>query len=471
MITKISSGLNQFNRIVNYHENKVRDDKAKLVYSSFGIRDKVGIIDYLTSVGEKNKHVQNKGHDISINFNHKDVVSEQQVLVIAHDYLVEMGFENNPFVIYKHNDKLHQHYHIVVSNIDELGKHNEKMRSFYIKDSIKIARDFEIKYNLIQTNYTKNQKRENLNALNLEKFNFQNAILKGLKDPDKKDFITSKISDVQHLIVKEKLNNSHLEVLLGSEYQGLKQYLHDNQLLETSLKSQLIEHLDHSLLNSNNMDEFINVTEKKDIYIRHVKGEKGFVFGINNPKEENIYYFNEKSLPERFRVSSFVKEENKIEHSVIQQKSFLKNNVNMALKKNKTIPDFVNYLSARNIDVIFNENKAGIQGLSFVSKNIKNPVQFKASELDRSLSWNNISSNFNQTITPGISFTPYLENNPIDSIDTNTYLSDVKVETPETVPNDINQGVDLSALHGLKKHDNDDDEEYERRKKRNNLGR
>ena len=471
MIIKISSGLKQFNGIVNYHEIKVCDDKAKLVCTSFGIRDKVGIIDYLTSVGEKNKHVQNKGHDISINFNHKDVVSEQQVLVIAYDYLVEMGFENNPYVIYKHNDKLHQHYHIVVSNVDELGKHNEKMRSFYIKDSIKIARDFEIKYNLTPTNYTKNQKFENLKALNLEKFNIQNAILKGLKDPTKNKFITHKISDIQELIMKEKLNNSHLEVLLGSEYKEMKQYLHDNNLLETSLKSQLIEHLDHSLLNSNNMDEFSNVTEKKGLYIRHVKGGKGFVFGINNPKEENIYYFNEKSLPERFRVVSFVKEENKIEHSPVQQKSFLKNNVNMALKKNKTLPDFIKYLNSRNIEVIFNENKAGIQGVSFVSKNIKNPIQFKASELDRSLSWNNISTNFYPTKTQDLSFTPSLENNSSNAIDTNTYLSDVKVETPENVPNNINQGVDLSALHRLKKHDNDDEEDYKRKKKRNQKGR
>jgi len=468
VITKISSGLSQYNGIINYHDNKVRDEKAKLIYTSFGIKDKVGIIDYLTSVGEKNKHVQNKGHDISINFNHKDVVSDQQALVIAYDYLVEMGFENNPFVIYKHNDKLHQHYHIVVSNVDEFGKHNENMRSFYIKDSIKIARDFEIKYNLIQTNYTKNQKRDNLNALNLEKFNLQNAILKGLKDPTKKEFIINKISDVQGLIIKEKLNNSHLEVLLGSEYKDLKQYLHDNKLLDTSLKSQLIEHLDHSLLNSNNMDEFINVTENKGLYIRHVKGEKGFVFGINNPKEDNIYYFNEKSLPERFRVGSFVKEENKIEHSLIQQKSFLKNNVNMALKKNKTLPDFVKYLNSRNIEVIFNQNKAGIQGVSFISKNIKNPIQFKASELDRNLSWNTISTNFNQTKTGNLILTPSLSNNPID---TNTYLSDVKVETPETFLNDSNPNINLPALHGFKKHDNDEEEEYKRKKKRNQKGR
>ena len=468
MITKISSGLSQYNGIINYHENKVRDDKAKLVFSSFGLRDKLGIIDYLTRVGEKNNHVQNKGHDISINFNHHDVVSEQKALVIVYDYLVEMEYEGYPFVVYKHNDKKHQHYHIVVSNIDGLGKHNEKMRSFYIKDSIKIAREFELKYELTVTNYTKNQKAESLKVLNIEKFNLQNALLKGLKDPEKRAFILDKVSDVETLVRNEKMNNSHLEVLLGSNYSTLKQYLHDNNLLESSLKSQLIDYLDHSLINSTNMDEFIKVTENKGLYIRHVKGEKGFVFGINNPKEDNIYYFSEKSLPERFRVTSFIKEKDKIEHNPFQQKSFLKNNVNMALKKNKTLPDFVKYLNSRNIEVIFNENNAGIQGISFVSKNIKNPIQFKASELDRGLSWKNISANFNENKTQNFSFTPAIESNRMDA---NTFLSDVKVETPDSIPTNIQHGVDLAAIHGLKKHGHDDEDEYIRKKKRNQKNR
>lgn len=460
MITKIGDPLIKYDKVINYHEKKVKEGKAKTIFSPLYEFDKNNIIEHLNRVGEKNINVKNKGFDISINFNLDDKVSDIKAQTIIKDYLISMGYNENPYIIYRHNDKDHLHYHIVVSNVDYLGNYNQKMRGFYKKDSQRISRDLELKYNLITTSYKSTSKNESLESINYDAYQMQKAINSSLKNNGLKKEVENLLGEIKPLLIKNKLNNQYLSVLLGEEkYNELRELLIENNLYKTSLKGQLIEILDKQKIESKSFDDYIKSLNDNNIYARLVKGSNNIVYGIKNDLDGNLYYFKEKSLPERFSYKSF-NQTNKTSFSNDAQKKFLKNNINMALKKTKSFNDFQVYLNMRNIELISHENKSGIYGLSFKATNIQNAEVFKASELDRSFSWNKISNNFiansiniNQLNIPEAEILSYNELIP--------GVNEQPIEYYEPI-HDVNK---------LRKFDKDDDDEPVKKKSKSNKRR
>ncbi|MCD7969116.1 MAG: relaxase/mobilization nuclease domain-containing protein [Alistipes sp.] len=83
----------------------------------------------------------------SINPHPQDIVSDLDMGYIADYYMDQMGYGNQPYVVYKHTDIDRTHIHIIAPRIDENGNkidHNNEG-----KRSKPIMRDLENKYNLI----------------------------------------------------------------------------------------------------------------------------------------------------------------------------------------------------------------------------------------------------------------------------------------------------------------------------------
>ncbi len=83
----------------------------------------------------------------SISFSLQDNIDNETMGKIAKDYLNEIGFsQDNQFIVAKHNDTQHQHFHIIANRIDLDGK---AVKDSYLRYKQKdIARKLEIKYNL-----------------------------------------------------------------------------------------------------------------------------------------------------------------------------------------------------------------------------------------------------------------------------------------------------------------------------------
>lgn len=58
---------------------------------------------------------------VSLNPNPKDRIDEMKMLEIAHYYMERMGYGDQPYVIFEHNDIERKHYHIVSSRIKPDG--------------------------------------------------------------------------------------------------------------------------------------------------------------------------------------------------------------------------------------------------------------------------------------------------------------------------------------------------------------
>jgi hypothetical protein len=96
---------------------------------------------------------------ISLNPDPREQVTDEKLQAIAEDYMEQMGYGNQPYAVFKHTDIDRSHIHIVSVCVDEEGR--KISDAFEKRRSVKISRELEIKYGLIQMK-EKNSHAENL---------------------------------------------------------------------------------------------------------------------------------------------------------------------------------------------------------------------------------------------------------------------------------------------------------------------
>ena len=85
-------------------------------------------------------------YHISLNPHPDDVLSDSQLADIAKEYMDKLGYGNQPYMVYKHEDIARHHIHIVSIRVDETGKKiNDKFEHIRSKQ---ITRELEQKYGL-----------------------------------------------------------------------------------------------------------------------------------------------------------------------------------------------------------------------------------------------------------------------------------------------------------------------------------
>jgi len=97
---------------------------------------------------------------ISINFHSEDrpKLTDENYKDIGKKYLQEMGYGNQPYIVYKHKDQAHPHIHIVTSRIKDDGNKITTWGERYRSQNI--SRKIEISHDLKQVSSIKNQVAE-----------------------------------------------------------------------------------------------------------------------------------------------------------------------------------------------------------------------------------------------------------------------------------------------------------------------
>ena len=152
MIAKIHRG-GELLGVLLYNHNKVAKGQGEVLYAQKVIQPlqgSVGISEVSLSFAPylyANIRTEKPILHISLNPDPNDKVSDETFVKLATDYMQQMGFGDQPFVVYKHSDIERKHIHIVSLGIDENGKKIpdtfEKIRS------MKVCRELETKYQLI----------------------------------------------------------------------------------------------------------------------------------------------------------------------------------------------------------------------------------------------------------------------------------------------------------------------------------
>ncbi|WP_291125442.1 conjugal transfer protein MobB [Dysgonomonas sp. UBA7698] len=155
MIAKINSGTSVFSAL-SYNMNKVEDKNASVIHTNNMIEDThsgsvISMRNALLSFESyllANRKTKKPVLHVSINPSPEDKLSGKKLIDLANDYMEKMGYADQPYIVFKHNDIEREHIHIVSLKIDKEGK---KINDRYEKiRSMKACRDLEIKYGLKQ---------------------------------------------------------------------------------------------------------------------------------------------------------------------------------------------------------------------------------------------------------------------------------------------------------------------------------
>ena len=163
MVAKISVGNSLYGAIA-YNGEKINEARGRLLTTNRIYNDGSGKVDiskamedFITFMPPQMK-VEKPVVHISLNPHPEDVLTDTELQDIAREYLEKLGFGNQPYLVFKHEDIDRHHLHIVTVNVDENGKRLN--RDFLYRRSDRIRRELEQKYGLHPAEH-KNVRLEN----------------------------------------------------------------------------------------------------------------------------------------------------------------------------------------------------------------------------------------------------------------------------------------------------------------------
>lgn len=178
MIAKISHG-NSLYGVLAYNQLKVDGRHADILFTSRIIEPQGdnsytiehlsrSFTDYLTANRKTEKPVLH----VSLNPAPKDCLTGERFVSLAEEYMRRMGFGDQPYIVYRHNDIGREHLHIVSIRVDETGRAISD--SYEHERSMKICRELEQQFDL--TPATKKVWKE---GLPLSPVDYESGNLKG----------------------------------------------------------------------------------------------------------------------------------------------------------------------------------------------------------------------------------------------------------------------------------------------------
>ena len=152
MIAKISATEN-LGRALGYNFKKVEKGEANILLAAELYQSKEGrytmedvLADMQALILEKYRTKKTVFH-CSLNPHPDEKLSDETLMQIAKEYMEALGYGNQPYIVFKHNDIAREHIHIVSLRVDYRGrKINDK---FEKRQSKKITDALERKFGLI----------------------------------------------------------------------------------------------------------------------------------------------------------------------------------------------------------------------------------------------------------------------------------------------------------------------------------
>lgn len=357
MVAKINRGVSLYGAIT-YNQQKVNDATARIISGNRMITDMTGnpervmqqtlwaFENYLLA----NRNTEKPVLHISLNPSVDDRLTDGQFAELAKEYMQRMGYGDQPYIVYVHEDIGRRHIHIVSTCVNEKG---EKIDDAYEWNrSMKACRELERKFGLKQVE----DKRKELLEPYLKKADYQSGD------------------------VKQQVSNIVKSVFGTYRFQSFGEY--------------------SALLSSFNIE------------VKQVKGEfngtpyNGIVYTMTDDTGKPVCTPVKSSLiGKRYGYEGLEKRIgfNAREYKAKKWQPKIRNEVALAMhgcRGNRE--DFIRLLNGRGIDAVFRENDEGrIYGATFIDH--RNREVYNGSRLGKEFSANAFEQLFNSPVnTPDL---------------------------------------------------------------------
>ncbi len=174
MVARINSGKS-IRKALNYNEKKVQQGEAECLSANNFLKDadkmnfyeKVATFEKLTSLNERT--TTNTLH-VSLNFDPSEKLENEKLIEIADSYMKKIGFDNQPYLVYRHHDTGHPHIHIVSTNIQRDGS-RISMHNLGRNQSEVARKEIEKEFGLVMAESKKLTDALKLRPINAHKIN------------------------------------------------------------------------------------------------------------------------------------------------------------------------------------------------------------------------------------------------------------------------------------------------------------
>jgi hypothetical protein len=337
MVAKIKSGKS-LTGALNYNENKVKQGKAQLIAATGYPKDMKDLNFYdklfrLTDLAGRNERTKTNTVHISLNFPNGEALPTDTLQVITQDYMAGIGFENQPYLVYRHTDAGHPHIHIVTTNIKP-GGYRISLHYLGQNQSEKIRKAIEVKYQLTKAEEQPKQKPDlkadpadygkaetkraitNVLGFTVRAYKFTsipefNAVLQQYHvqaDRGSKDSRMYARGGLVYWILDKQGNKVSVPIKASTIYgkptlKTLEEKFKLNEQLRKPYKAGLIKNVDEVLAKPQTQSSFQQALRKKGIQVILRQNDEGRIYGVTFIDPKNKAVFNGSDLGKAYSAN------------------------------------------------------------------------------------------------------------------------------------------------------------------------
>ena len=151
MVAKINVGSSLYGALA-YNGEKINEGQGRLLATHKIFDEGTGRLDIRRAAEDFARYLPEQVRTlkpvvhISLNPHPDDCLTDTELTAIAEEYLARLGYGDQPYAVFKHEDIDRHHLHIVTVRVDEDGRSIDTRNNFY--RSKQITRELERKYGL-----------------------------------------------------------------------------------------------------------------------------------------------------------------------------------------------------------------------------------------------------------------------------------------------------------------------------------
>ncbi len=164
---------------LNYNEKKVQKGTAQCLYAANYLNEAAKMnfyqkLDGFEKNNRLNKMATTKTLHVSLNFDPSEKLSDAKLIEVANAYMDKIGFGQQPFLVYKHEDAGHPHIHIVSSTIKADGS-RINTHNIGRNQSEKARKEIEQIYGLVKAERQQQLLKPGIKPVSIEKMMYGKA--------------------------------------------------------------------------------------------------------------------------------------------------------------------------------------------------------------------------------------------------------------------------------------------------------
>ncbi len=340
MVAKIINGKN-ITGALNYNEKKVAQGKAELIGENGFLADIKTLTHYeklsrLKLLAAMNERITTNTVHISLNFAVGESLSSEKLNNIANDYMRQIGFGEQPYLVYLHRDAGHPHIHIVSTNVKKCGDYI-RLHNLGKTKSEEARKSLEKKYQLTQAEKSQLNTRQDLQLLSKVEYgkvdskraitNVVNHVLSSYKYTSLPEFnavlnrfnvIADRGSKESRMYAKSGLlywcldskgNKVGVPIKASSIYSNpglkkLEEKFKTNETLRLPFKERLRNSLSNMILTQATEAGFKQVLASKGIDVIYRKNDDGRLYGVTFVDHQTRTVFNGSDLGKAYSAAA-----------------------------------------------------------------------------------------------------------------------------------------------------------------------